>query len=467
MGQILKKKGKKSFQSKFLNSGNGARVQLIDIEHPDYMAIIEPDTAFWGLAKKDRLAEIIAGKEFKHKLKKYYPIMHQEMEHLRFGLKPSAVYFNLTDRCNLNCSYCYIPEKMRKSGIHMPWKKLNKALNILKNYFKQTVPKGRKPQIVFHGAEPFTNKEGLFRAIETYKKDFVFGVQTNGTLLEKEDCNFLKAHKVVVGISLDGHVANIADRTRQNWRKQGMFKKILKALELFAGYSRFSVICTVTNQNIRSLVKIVEFFHQHNIENCLLNQVRCTLEGARKVKPADGLMAKMFTKALDRTHELYCKTGRKLIVVNFANILLSIIAPTARRLMCDISPCGGGRCFFAVSADGDVFPCSEFIGLPKFKGGNLFKNDLKQILNSNPFNLVTGREIEAIEPCRHCAIRHFCGAPCPAESYQINGTLESPGAFCEFYEYQVRYAFKLIAQKKEHDYLWNNWGNDIKESFKF
>jgi len=56
------------------------------------------------------------------------------------------------------------------------------------------------------------------------------------------------------------------------------------------------------------------------------------------VKPADAPAAKYFLQALDRTHALYQKTGRKLIVGNFANILLAIIAPAARRLMCDISP---------------------------------------------------------------------------------------------------------------------------------
>ena len=43
--------------------------------------------------------------------------------------------------------------------------------------------------------------------------------------------------------------------------------------------------------------------------------------------------------------------------------LIGILAPTARRLMCDISPCGGGRAFFALAADGGLYPCSEFIGL--------------------------------------------------------------------------------------------------------
>ena len=69
---------------------------------------------------------------------------------------------------------------------------------------------------------------------------------------------------------------------------------------------------------------------------------------ARPEKAADDRMARHFIAALERSGELYRKTGRKMVVANFANILLAILAPGARRLMCDISPCGGGRCFFAL-----------------------------------------------------------------------------------------------------------------------
>ncbi|MFH1903570.1 MAG: SPASM domain-containing protein, partial [Candidatus Omnitrophota bacterium] len=113
-----------------------------------------------------------------------------------------------------------------------------------------------------------------------------------------------------------------------------------------------------------------------------------------------------------------------------------------------------------VSARGDLFPCSEFIGLKKFKGGNLFQNDIKNILKTEAFKLVTSRKVEDIEPCARCAIRHFCGAPCPAEAYEMNGGMNRPGAFCELYEEQVRYAFRCIVEGTENDYLWDNWDLD-------
>jgi uncharacterized protein len=266
-------------------------------------------------------------------------------------------------------------------------------------------------------------------------------------------------------LSLDGHTATISDKTRRTWNNDGTFDEIIAILKAFNGYYRLSVITTVTNHNINDLPDIIDFLHAHDVKNCLMNQVRCTMQGARDIKPADGDMAKMFIKTLERSYELYKMTGRKIVVVNFAKIVLSIIAPTARKLMCDISPCGGGRCFFAVSSNGDIFPCSEFVGLQDFKGGNLFEDNIEQVLKSSAFNQVTTRKVEDIDPCNRCAIRHFCGSPCPAEAYTMNKSMSQPGAFCEFYEEQVRYAFRLIADKIENDFLWDNWDDDIMDMF--
>jgi uncharacterized protein len=156
-----------------------------------------------------------------------------------------------------------------------------------------------------------------------------------------------------------------------------------------------------------------------------------------------------------------------MVVANFANILLAILAPTARRLMCDISPCGGGRAFFALAPDGGMFPCSEFIGLENFRGGNLFTDAIDDVLQTPAFRSVTERNVDRFAPCNTCAIRHFCGSPCPAEAHEMNGSMDKVGAFCGFYEEQVRYAFRLIADGKVNDFLWDGWDEGVETSFAF
>lgn len=449
----------------FVGTGTGPAFQPIDIGHQQYVAVIEPDTAFWSLVPRSQLAEMTLGGDLVSAYRKKAAQFAKEMHTLRFGLKPSAVYFNPTERCNLNCTYCYIPEAMRSQGKHMSRPELLKALTILRQFFRTTLPRGTMPQIVFHGAEPLLNREAVFAGIEQFADDFRFGLQTNATLLDESAIAFLRDHQVSIGISLDGPTAAVAERTRANWGGQGVFDQTVKALERLRGYPGWSVIGTISNQNLRQLSALVDFFHAHEVPTCLLNILRCTLPRSRSVKPADATAARYFLAALDRTQELYQRTGRKLIVGNFANILLAIIAPASRRLMCDISPCGGGRCFFALAPNGDLFPCSEFIGLERFCGGNLFKDDLANVLASEQFRLVTGRLVEEVEPCRHCAIRHFCGSPCPAEAHEMNGGMDQIGAFCQFYEEQVRYAFRIIADGKVDDYLWDEWDQGLRHSF--
>jgi len=240
---------------------------------------------------------------------------------------------------------------------------------------------------------------------------------------------------------------------------------VVQAMERLKGYPLYNVICTVTRENMRALPQLVDFFHQHEVPVTMLNILRCTMPGSRDLKPDEAVAARYFTAALDRSYELYQKTGRKLVVANFANILLSIVAPTARRLMCDISPCGGGRCFFALGPDGGLFPCSEFIGLPDYNGGNLFTDNLDEVLVSPAFKRVTGRKVEDIASCRSCAIRHFCGSPCPAEAQEMNGGMGQKGAFCTFYEEQVRYAFRLLADRKADAFLFDGWDKDAQTVF--
>lgn len=443
----------------FLNTGTGPSLVPIDIGHTIYTALVEPDTAFWSLVRKDQLADVLADPAFVEQVQKRSGDFAAEMHAMRFGLKPSAVYFNPTERCNLNCTYCYLPEGMRRNGEHMSKECLFEALETLLAFFRRSMPAGDLPQVIFHGAEPMLNRAAIFAAIDHFADDFIFGVQTNGTLLDAETIEFLTSRQISLGLSLDGPVAEITDRTRRTFGGHGVHDKVVSALEALRGYEYHSVICTATTENIEHLTSMVELFHDLEVPTCMINQVRCTLPGGSDVKPADAHLASAYVAALERTYELYQQTGRKLVVANFANVILGVVAPTARRLMCDISPCGGGRCFFAVDTQGDLFPCSEFIGLPEFKGGNLFDGGLENAFGTDAFRSVTERTVEKIDPCRSCAIRHFCGAPCPAEAHALSGTTAERGAFCEFYEEQVRYALRLIADGREDAFLWDGWDN--------
>ena len=317
-----------------------AALTPMDIGHARYVALIDPGTAFWVLVDKTRVSDTLAGGPLLDAYREKAGYFSRELHALRFELQPAAVYVNPTERCNLDCTYCYLPGKMRRDGSHMPEDKLLAALDKLRRYFATVMPEGRRPRIIFHGSEPLLNRHAVFAAIEAFGDDFVFGLQTSGTLLNRSAIDFLTAREVSVGLSLDGPEAAITDSTRRTWSGRSVHERVLAAMDNLRGYDAWSVITTCTTENLTHLTRMAELFHAREVPTCMLNTVRCTLPGARGVKPADPDMARAF---------------------------IAILAPSARRLMCDISPCGGGRAFFALAADGDLYPYSEFIGLPRLR----------------------------------------------------------------------------------------------------
>lgn len=409
----------------------------------DRTLVLDPDNVFWGVMPKDN-GSFVLPDSLIDLYKKEREHLDTELYNFRFNESLNCVYIDPTDRCNANCSYCYIPSQIRKNGSQMNKDQIEFVLNRIASYFKDSV---KRPVIVFHAAEPLLVKDILFDAINNFSHKFLFGIQTNALLLEKKDVEFMKEYRIGVGISLDASTAAINNRLRPIQKESGNFEKAVEAIEWFDGYEGLNVISTVTKLNVGYLPELVEFLHSKKVSSVLLNPVRLTQKSARKLKPDQKKLADALIRAVETAMELTRKSGRQIVVGNFANVILAIISPTARRMMCDISPCGGGRTFLTITANGDMVPCGEFIGFKEFSGGNIFNTSITQAMNSKPFKQIRTRMVENIEECNTCEFRHICGSPCPAERYAL-GNFYSKAEFCNFYKEIIRYAFKLIAEDK-------------------
>ncbi len=408
--------------------------------------MIDPDNVFWALLPNKKSADDHDVLKLHSKLKSK---LDDSMDNFRFSVALNSVYINLTDRCNADCPYCYVPAKQRKSGKQMSDKEHFYVLKKIERYFDRSRPKNSslKPVIIYHGSEPLLVKEMIFSAIEKYKAKFHFGIQTNAILLTAQDVAFLKKRKVSVGISLDSLDSKVNDHTRRS-KSGSNYEKALKAIEWFDGYEGLNVITTVTRFNVKGLSDLVYFLHKKKVVCVLLNPVRATRASTVKLRPEIEDLTKYFKKAVDKAISLSKSSGRRIIIGNFSNIMLAIVAPQSRRLMCDISPCGAGRCFLAITAGGDIVPCGEFIALRDFRAGNIFDTSIKQALNSEQFKRVRARKVENIEECDVCNYRNICGAPCAAEVYSLSKDENKMSPYCDFYKEMIPYAFKLIEQEK-------------------
>lgn len=406
------------------------------------------DNLFWAAVRQDTASGVFIADDILKLYRKNNDKLNRQMDDFRFSKKLTAIYIDPTDKCNANCSYCYIPRKIRQNGRSMTADELNFILAKIKRYFSASGKKRqrRKQVIIFHAAEPLLVKDIIFNAIAKYHKAFKFGLQTNAILLEEDDVKFLKKYRVGVGLSLDSSISKINNRLRPAGAG-GNFSHVIRAIEWFDGYSGLNVITTVTKFNVRGLPRIVKFLHKKKVPCVLMNPVRFTNVPLGALKPDDKLFAEYFIKAVEAALKLSENTKRKIIIGNFANTILAIIAPNARRLMCDISPCGGGRCFFTITAKGEMVPCGEFIGIKGFSGGNIFNDSIAAAMESAPFRKIRARIVEKVGECDICDFRNICGAPCPAELYSL-GNMYKKSIFCRFYKDIIKYAFKLIAEDK-------------------
>ncbi len=434
-----------------LNSGQGPHLQLIDVGQ--WYALLDPDTMFWAMVSKDRDLSSSLQNEILPMYSEHAESMRKELREFRESERFSAVYFNPTGMCNASCKYCYLPDDLRAAGPHMTYAQVSLALDNLHDFFENypgSVMRnrdGKRPVIIFHGSEPLLVKDVLKQVVLDYSDRFAFGVQTNGFHLDDGTCDFFMDHKVSVGVSLDSPIKEVNDRIRPlRGGSGGTYDKAVHVIERLDGYKAMSVICTISSMNVGTLPQMIDFLADRKVPSVLMNPVRGTQEVARKIRPANELLIPQFMAAVERAVER-TKGGQRITIADFSNLVLGIIAPMGRRLMCDITPCGGGRCFVSVASDGSIYPCSEFLGLADFRTESVFQaGGVERAVRSPALSLVRSRWAENIPTCGTCALRNICGAPCPGEVYSENGTIFGKSPYCEFYEAVIRHAFQLIGR---------------------
>src|SRR6187399_1535995 len=111
--------------------------------------------------------------------------------------------------CNLDCKYCFFLSK----EMLYPGSRFRMADGLLEQYVKQVIEGQRVQEIViaWQGGEPSLMGLDFFRRSIEYEKTYLpqgktilNTIQTNGTLLDDEWCEFFKANNFLVGLSLDG-----------------------------------------------------------------------------------------------------------------------------------------------------------------------------------------------------------------------------------------------------------------------
>jgi len=166
--------------------------------------------------------------------------------------------------CNLDCKYCFYLEKGKLYPGEKQWR-MSDA--VLEEYIRQYIGSQPGPEINFawQGGEPTLPGVEFFRRAGALQKKHAAGktifnaIQTNGTLLDDEWCEFLAANQFLVGLSIDGP-AELHDKYRVDKRQQPTFATVMRGLELLKKHGvEFNTLTVVNRANSRQPLEVYRF----------------------------------------------------------------------------------------------------------------------------------------------------------------------------------------------------------------
>jgi len=173
---------------------------------------------------------------------------------IKFSIE--RVVMQPTQLCNLNCSYCYLPDRDKN-------RKMTSA--VAEKVALEIAELNTSVEVIWHGGEPLScgldHFSQLVSPLEQLRKQgFVrHGIQTNATLIDDRWCELFRYHQFRVGVSLDGPVWTNTQRV--GWNNQPAFDKIMRGINyLKEADIPFSIICVVGKNNLDKAKELYKFF---------------------------------------------------------------------------------------------------------------------------------------------------------------------------------------------------------------
>ena len=110
-----------------------------------------------------------------------------------------------------------------------------------------------------------------------------------------------------------------------------------------------------------------------------------------------------------------------------------------------LSGCGAGHEYLAVAANGDIYPCHQFVGNKDFLMGNVAQGKIDNKIK----DYFEKSNIYTKEKCKNCFAKFYCSGGCSANAWNFNGDINKPYELaCEFEKKRVECAIAIEAIKK-------------------
>lgn len=333
-----------------------------------------------------------------------------------------AMCINIAHDCNLECEYCFAAKGDFGCGRElMTLDTAKKAIDFLISKSENR----RNLEVDFFGGEPLMNfkvvKETVkyARSIEKkLDKNFRFTITTNGMLLDDEKIDFINREMDNVVLSLDGR-KSINDKLRLTKSGKSSYEIIVPKYQKFVNSRKdkdYYVRGTFTKNNL-DFSKDVLHMYELGFENMSIEPVvsDSRLDYSIKEEDLDEIF-KEYEVLASKIIELKKKNKR----INFFHFMIDLEkSPCAIK---KFKGCGCGNEYVAVTPNGDIYPCHQFVGQDEFKMGNLNDNTFNQTLK----NKFSSNNIYSKDECKKCWAKYFCSGGCSANNLNFEQNINVP-----------------------------------------
>ena len=357
-----------------------------------------------------------------------------------------ALCLHVAHDCNLRCKYCFASTGDFGQGRKiMPPEIAKKAIDfvIARSGVRHNI------EVDFFGGEPLMAWDTVTQTVdyarsleEKYNKKFRFTITTNGLLLDEDKRKYINENMDNCVLSLDGR-REVNDEFRKTVAGTGSYDTIVP---------KFKALVDERDPNLDYYARGT--FTSHNLdfaEDVLsiadagfdrLSVEPVTADPGCGYDLTEDDLPKIEAE-YDRLTDIMLERKKEGKPFTFFHFMVDLDQGPC--VVQRLRGCGAGYEYVAVTPDGDIYPCHQFVGKDEFKQGSV----LDQSFNMDIAQKFAGMNIYSRPKCQKCWAKFYCSGGCSAANYNMNHDMnDSYDLGCEMERKRLECAIYLKAMDK-------------------
>lgn len=358
-----------------------------------------------------------------------------------------ALCLNIAHDCNLRCKYCFADEGEYKGKREiMSPEVAKKAIDFV---IKKSGPR-KNIEIDLFGGEPLmafdTVKEAIryARLVEKeHGKNIRFTMTTNATLLNDETMKFIDENIGNIVLSIDGRKC-VNDNVRVRIDGSGCYDSIMPKIEKMVSMreegKQYYVRGTFTRNNT-DFFEDVKHLADLGFKEISVEPVVLPKDHPLSLREED--LPTIFEQ-YDKLYDEMLKRHEEDKDFKFYHFNIDINGGPC--IYKRISGCGAGHEYVAITPQGDIYPCHQFVGNEKFKMGSIFEGNIEESISEE----FKHAHIYNKQECKSCWARYYCSGGCQANNYNFNEDIHIPYHLgCKMQKKRIECAIALKSKLSE------------------